>query len=62
MSFETEDENVFLKYNEIWNKIKTTSNMKFHSQPIYNEKYEKTFNDVISIVFSDSKTPNENNP
>ena len=36
--------------------------MKFHSQPIYDEKYEKTFNDVINIVFSDSKTPNENNP
>ena len=34
MSFKIEDDNIFFKYNEIWNKIKMTLNIKFHSQPI----------------------------
>ena len=55
MSFITEDDNVFLKYNEIWNKMQMTLNIKFHIQPIYNEKYIKTkvntFSDAISTVF-----------
>ena len=29
MSFEIEDDDIFLKYNEIWNKIKKTLNIKF---------------------------------
>ena len=33
MSFKTEDENVYLKYTEIWNKIRDILNVKFHSQP-----------------------------
>ena len=31
MSFKTEDEDVCLKYNEIWNKIKSILNVKLHS-------------------------------
>ena len=27
------------KYNEIWNKIKKTLSIKFHSMPIYDEKW-----------------------
>ena len=42
MSFKIEDDDVYLKYNEIWNKIKSILNVKFHSQPIYDEKYIKT--------------------
>ena len=42
MSFKIEDEDVYLKYNEIWNKIKSILNVKFHSQPIYDDKYIKT--------------------
>ena len=34
MSFKIEEESVYLKYTEIWNKIKS---IKFHSQPIYDE-------------------------
>ena len=34
MSFKIEDEDVYLKYSEIWNKIKSTLNVKLHSQPI----------------------------
>ena len=42
MSFLTKDDRVLTKYNEIWNKIKMKSSIKFHSLPIYNEKYIKT--------------------
>ena len=63
MSFKIEDDNIFLKYNEICNKIKKTLNIKLHSQPIYDEKYiknkVKTFNDVINTVFLDNKVPKE---
>ena len=31
MSFKIEEESVYLKYNEIWNKIKKTLNIRFHS-------------------------------
>ena len=42
MSFKIENGDLFSKYNEIWNKIKMTLNIKFHCQPIYDEKYIKT--------------------
>ena len=35
------DDNVLVQYNEIWNKIKKTLNIKFHSMPVYDEKYVK---------------------
>ena len=41
MSFMIEDNSVLIKYNEIWNKIKKTLNIKFHSMPAYDEKYIK---------------------
>ena len=63
MSFEIEDEAVYLKYNEIWNKIKSILNVKFHSQLIYDEKYIKTkvkkFNEMINTLFSGDKVPKE---
>ena len=50
---------------EIWNKIKKTLGIRFHSQLIYDEKYIKTkakaFNGVINTVFSDNKIPKEKN-
>ena len=43
------------KYNEIWDKIKETLSIKFHSMPVYDEKYMKTkvreFNGVIKKLF-----------
>ena len=42
MSFKIGDEDICLKYNEIWNKIKSMLNVKLHSRPIYDEKYIKT--------------------
>ena len=45
----------FFEKNEIWNKIKETLGIRFHSQPIYDEKYIKTevkaFNGVINTAF-----------
>ena len=34
MSFKIEDDNVYSRYIEIWNKIKKASNTRFRSQPI----------------------------
>ena len=63
MSFKSEDECVYLKYTEIWNKIKDILNVKFHSQPIYDDKYiktkVKTFNNMINILFSGDEIPKE---
>ena len=41
MSFEIKDDSVLDKFNEIWDKIKNILNKKFHSMPVYNEKYIK---------------------
>ena len=35
ISFKIEDDSVYLKYNETWNKIKEL--FKFHGQPIYDD-------------------------
>ena len=47
-----EDDSVFEKYNELWNKVKKTLNIKFHSMPVYDEKYIKVkvkeFHDVVN--------------
>ena len=42
MSFKIEEESVYLKCSKIWNKNKSILNVKFHSQPIYDDKYIKT--------------------
>ena len=41
MLFKIEDESVYLKYTEIWNKIKNSLNSKFYSQPIYDISTQK---------------------
>ena len=41
ISFITEDDSVLVKYNEIWNKIKEIKSIKFHSNPVPDEKYIK---------------------
>ena len=62
MSLKIEDDNVLVKYNQIWNKIKKMLSIKFHSQPAYDEKYiknkVKTFNEAVNTIFSDD--PKEN--
>ena len=42
MSFKIEDDEVYIIYNQIWNKIKELLNTKFFSEPIYEDKYSKT--------------------
>ena len=61
MSLKIEDGSVYLKYNEIWNKSKYIQNVKFHSQPIYDDKHlktkVKTCNNVINTLFSGDEIP-----
>ena len=63
MSFKIEDESVYIKYTEIWNKIKNKLHLRFHSQPIYYDKYIKTkiktFNNMINTLFSGIEIPKE---
>ena len=52
------------KYNKIWNKIKNTPNIKFHSIPVYDEKYimakVREFNGLIKTNFLGDEIPKEN--
>ena len=52
------------KNNEIWNKVKRTLNIKFHSMPVYDEKYIKAkvreFNGAIKTNFLGDEVPKEN--
>ena len=61
LSFKIEDEKVYLKYTEMWNKIKKSLNTRFHSQPIYDDKYIKTklktFSSMINTLFSENEIP-----
>ena len=63
MSFVIKDDSVLDKYNEIWDKIKETLNIKFHSMPVYDEKYIKSkvreFNGAIETNFFGDKIPKE---
>ena len=46
-----EDDNVSVKYNDIWNKIKKIKGIKFHSNPVYYEKYIKAkVKEFIGVV------------
>ena len=64
MSFKIEDDSVYLKYNEMWNKIKELlGGVKFHSEPIYDDSYiktkVKTFSEMIKTLFGGYEIPNE---
>ena len=54
---------MYLKCNEIWNKIKGLLNIKLHSHPIYDKKYiktkVKTFNNSINTLFSGDEISKE---
>ena len=52
MSLTIEDDNVLVKYNEIWNKIKKTLNIKFHSEPTFDEKYRKTKEKYLMMLLT----------
>ena len=52
------------KYEQIWDVIKNKLSIKFHSKPIYDQKYLKAkvreYDDVIKTNFLGNDTPNEN--
>ena len=63
ISFIIKDDSVLDKYNEIWDKIKETLNIKFHSMPVYDEKHIKVkvreFSGVIKTNFAGMEIPKE---
>ena len=64
MSFLIKDVEVWEKYEEIWNVIKNKLGIKFHSEPIYEQKYLKAkvreSDGVIKTNFLGNDVPKEN--
>ena len=64
MSFLIKDDEVGEKYKEIWNVIKNKLEIKFHSEPIYKQKYledkVREFDGVIKTNFLGDGLPKEN--
>ena len=64
MSFFIEDDEVWEKYEKIWDVIKHKLSIKFHSKPIYIQKYLKAkvreFDGVIHTNILGNDTPKEN--
>ena len=64
MSFLIKDDEVWEKYESIWDVIKNKLNIKFHSEPIYEQKYLKAkvreFDSVMKTNFLGNDTPKEN--
>ena len=62
-SFMIKNDSLLIEYNEIWNKVKKTLNIKFYSMPADDEKYikfkVKEFNGIVNTVFSDDILPKE---
>ena len=64
ISFKTEDDGVYVKYDSIWNKIKELlGSVKFHSNPNYDDSYiktkVKTFSSMIKTLFDGNEIPKE---
>ena len=64
MNFKIEDDEVYIKYNSIWNKIKELlGGIKLYIEPIYDESYiktkVKTFSNTIKTLFDGDKIPEE---
>ena len=64
MSFLIKDDGVWDKYDGIWYVIKDKLGIKFHSKPVYKQKYLKAkvreFDDAIKINFLGNDIPKEN--
>ena len=64
MSFLIKDNEVWDKYNKIWNVIKNKLKIKFHNGPVYEYKYLKAkgreFNGVIKTNFLNNGISKEN--
>ena len=64
MSFLIKDDEVWHKYDKIWDVIKDKLNNKFHSEPVYQYKYLKSklreYNGEIKTNFLNNGMPKEN--
>ena len=63
MTFKVEDDDIFIKYNNIWNKIKDLlSGIRLNSNVIYNNKYIKTKvkDNKFSVTFFSNNIPPKN--
>ena len=64
MSFLIKDDEVWDKYNTIWDVIKDKLGIKFHSEPLYKYKYLKAkireLDGVIKTNFLSNDMPKEN--
>ena len=64
MSFFIKDNEVWDKYDKIWDVIKDKLGIKFHGEPVYEYKYLKAkvgeFDGVIKTNFSGNDMPKEN--
>ena len=64
MSLLIKNNEVWERYEDIWNVIKNKLNIKFHSQPIYENKYLKAkvreFDGDIKTNFLNNGLPKEN--
>ena len=64
MSFFIKGDEVWDKYDEIWYEIKDKLGIKFHSKPVYKQKYLKAkvreFDGVIKTNFLGNDMPKEN--
>ena len=65
MSFVTDDEKVYEKYDEIWNAVKSLLKLKFAASPISNDKYIlaklKIFKKKNLTTFNNNIVPTEKN-
>ena len=64
MSFKIEDDEVYMKYNSIWNKIKELlGGIKLSSELISDDQYikskGKTFSNIIKTLFDGNEIPKE---
>ena len=68
MSFKVIDSKLLEKYTQIWKKVKGFLNIKFSSEPIYedNDKYIKKkiklYGDKVDANFHYKKLPKQNIP
>ena len=64
MSFMIKDDEIWDKYDKIWNVIKDKVGITFHSEPVYEYKYLRTkvreFDGVIKANFLGNGVPKEN--
>ena len=65
MSLVTDDEEIYEKYNEIWEAVRKLLKLKFTVGPVRNDKYIvaklKIFNKINKTTFTDDTIPFEKN-